>query len=202
MNTKKMLEDQQWLNDKLRKSSIINEIMGGGFVPIVEKGNIIVYCVKKTSEFLKLKSKIFDELSEEVIYKGFYNYQNVLYFNTSSGHFISLNMITLDDVREYQSDYEKNGCSIIQLLKDNGCYIDEYNILKSLRSFLVKNGYHRCRVMKYSKLYQLMNSMDKCIDLNIIISCLCEYLGINYNYADTLTTTFPKCGTIHFIKNV
>jgi len=107
LNTKKMLEDQQWLNDKLRKSPIINEIMGGGFIPIVEEDNIIVYRVKKNSEFLKLKSKIFDELSEEVIYKGFYNYQNALYFNTSSGHFISLNMITLDDVYEYRSDYEK-----------------------------------------------------------------------------------------------
>ena len=41
--------------------------------------------------------------------------------------------------------------------------------------------------MKYSKLYQLMESMEKCIDLSIIIGCLCEYLSINYNYANTLT---------------
>lgn len=176
-----------WLNDELRKSSIINEIISGGFMPIIKNDDIIVFRVKKTPEFCKLKSSIFEELSEEVIYKGFYNMQNVFYFNTLSSHFVSLNMITREDIKEYRFDYEKNGRSIVQLLIDEKCYIDEFNIDESLYNYLVKNQYHICKVMKYSKLYQLMKSMDKGIDLNIIIGCLCEYLDINYNYADTLT---------------
>ena len=52
MDTRKILEGQQWLNDELNKSMVINEMINDGFVPIIKNGNIIVYLVKKHLNFL------------------------------------------------------------------------------------------------------------------------------------------------------
>lgn len=161
------------MSNEFDKSSIINQIMEQGIVPIIDNDKLVFYQIKPNSNFYDLRNKLKNDLSEFYTIYGVYDVYNVHSFNTPSSQFVSLRSITLEDAKKYQG--------FNKLSEDKG-----NDKLESVYNYLLKNGFKACTIQNYPRLYQIMNVIEEKIDLDFIAKKLCKYINTDYNYDDVI----------------